>query len=76
MSCAGTDYLRLPVFTRDGSVHVVIEAPRGAQAKLKYEPGLRAFAFSRPLALGLVYPSTGVSSLPPSPKMAIRWTVL
>lgn len=50
------DFLRLPTFGKDGAVHLVIEAPRGARAKFKFEPGLCAFVYSRPLALGVVYP--------------------
>lgn len=56
MNASGTDFLRLAPFARDGAVRVVIESPRGARAKLKYEPSLRAFLYSRPLALGLAYP--------------------
>jgi inorganic pyrophosphatase len=37
-------------------VRVVIETPRGAIAKLKYEPELHAFALSRRLRKGLAYP--------------------
>ena len=47
---------RLPVFTRDGAVHVVVESPRGASAKLKYDPDLGAMTFGRPLPHGLVFP--------------------
>jgi inorganic pyrophosphatase len=35
---------------------VVIETPRGASVKLKYEPSLGAFTLSRPLAFGIAYP--------------------
>jgi inorganic pyrophosphatase len=51
-----TDFSRLPTHDRDGAVHVVVETPRGATAKLKFEPGLCAFLFSRSLQPGLVYP--------------------
>jgi hypothetical protein len=40
--------------TRD--VHVVVETPRHAQAKFKYEPMLGVFVLSRALPLGLSYP--------------------
>ncbi len=56
MSDSGTNYQRLPTFGADGIVHLVIEAPQGARAKLKFEPGPRAFFFSRPMPLGLAYP--------------------
>ena len=46
----------LPTFGPGGSVHVVIEASRGTQAKCKYDPKMRAFVYSRPLPRGLVYP--------------------
>jgi len=49
-----TDYLRLPAFGKGERVQVVIETPRGARAKIKYEDG--NFRYSRPLALGLAYP--------------------
>jgi inorganic pyrophosphatase len=39
-----------------GIIHVVIESPRGATAKIKYDSGLGAFTLSRPLPLGLWYP--------------------
>lgn len=51
-----TDYLRLPVFNAAGDVHLVVESPKGARAKLKYEPRLCAFLYSRPLMCGLCYP--------------------
>ena len=51
-----TDFLSLPSHAKDGSVHVVVESPRGSQVKLKYEPALGAFTLSRPLVLGLRYP--------------------
>jgi len=35
---------------------VVIESPRDSRAKIKYDPELRAFTFSRPLVMGLRYP--------------------
>jgi inorganic pyrophosphatase len=48
--------LRLPALGAEGVVHVVIESPRGATSKLKYDPALEAFTLSRPLPLGLAYP--------------------
>ena len=47
----------LPALDTDGTtVHMVVEAPRGATVKLKYEPKLRAFTPARALPLGLAYP--------------------
>lgn len=43
-------------FDADGSVRMVVEAPRGSALKLKYDPELSAFAYGRPLPLGLTYP--------------------
>jgi inorganic pyrophosphatase len=50
------DYESLPAWGDEGAVHVVIEAPRGCGAKIKYEPKLGAFSFGRALPLGLTYP--------------------
>jgi inorganic pyrophosphatase len=46
----------LPAFGPDGSVHVVVESPRGSTVKLKYDADLNAFTLSRPLIDGLSYP--------------------
>jgi inorganic pyrophosphatase len=46
----------LPMFDTNGSVHVVVESPRGATAKFKYDPALEAFTLSRPLVDGVTYP--------------------
>ncbi len=51
-----TDYLRLPVRNRKEDIHLVVETPRGARAKYKYDPALGTFLYSRPLANGVVYP--------------------
>lgn len=40
----------------EGGFHVVVESPRGARLKLRYEPGPGAFLVSRALPLGLSYP--------------------
>lgn len=48
------DLARLPPRDASGAVRVVIESPRGATVKLKYEDGV--MTLSRPLPLGLSYP--------------------
>jgi inorganic pyrophosphatase len=50
------DLLKLPARTANGAVHVIVETPRGARAKLKYEPSLEGFVLSKALMLGLTYP--------------------
>jgi inorganic pyrophosphatase len=50
------DLLSLPTRSENGGIHVVVESPRGSRVKIKYEPALRAFKFSRPLVTGLFYP--------------------
>jgi len=47
--------VQIPLRT-EGGYHVIIESPRGSGNKIKYDPDLRAFLWSRPLALGLSYP--------------------
>lgn len=50
------DLGRLPPRDDEGSLRVVIESPRGANVKLKYDPALGIVMVSRPLPLGLCYP--------------------
>lgn len=50
------DLDRLPLRGEEGGFHVVVESPRGARVKLKYDPKLKAMTFSRPLVAGLHYP--------------------
>jgi inorganic pyrophosphatase len=47
---------KLPVRSKDGDVHVVVETPRGSAAKLEFDPELRVFTLSKALILGLTYP--------------------
>src|SRR5256885_1212997 len=51
-----TNLIKLPAFDDDGNVHVVVETPRGARAKLTYDPDLRVFILSKSLMAGLTYP--------------------
>ena len=46
----------LPAYSEDGSVHAVMEAPKGSLVKLKYEIKLGAFTVAHSLPLGLSYP--------------------
>ena len=46
----------LPAYSEDGSVHAVVEAPKGSIMKLKYETKLGVFTVARSLPLGLSYP--------------------
>ena len=50
------DYEKLPARADGGFVARRQSIPRGAQAKFKYDPELKVFAFSRTLLLGLTYP--------------------
>jgi inorganic pyrophosphatase len=40
----------------DGSLNVIVESPRGATSKLKYDAAIDRMVFSRPLPAGVVYP--------------------
>jgi inorganic pyrophosphatase len=46
----------LPAFDESGALRVVVESPRGATVKLKFEPSLNAFRVKRSLPQGLAYP--------------------
>ncbi|HJZ76687.1 MAG TPA: inorganic diphosphatase [Vicinamibacterales bacterium] len=43
-------------FRSDGSLNVVVETPRGAVAKFKYDDETGMMMLSRPLPLGIAYP--------------------
>jgi len=49
------NYAKLPAFSKP-YVQVVIETPRGAAAKLGYDPKARIFEYSHPLPAGITYP--------------------
>jgi inorganic pyrophosphatase len=46
----------IPALIGDDAFHVVVESPRDAVVKLKYEPQWNAMSVSRPLPLGVRYP--------------------
>ena len=45
-----------PAIRADGSINVVVETPRGSEAKFKHDPETGAMMLSRPLPSGIVYP--------------------
>jgi inorganic pyrophosphatase len=51
-----TNLFKLPAFSDDGDLHVVIETPRGSRAKFDYDPELKTFTLSKSLLAGLTYP--------------------
>jgi inorganic pyrophosphatase len=51
-----SNLFKLPTFSDDGDLHVVIETPRGSRAKLDYDPKLKTFTLSKSLLAGLSYP--------------------
>jgi inorganic pyrophosphatase len=51
-----TNLLKLPTFSSDGDLHVIVETPRGSRAKLDYDPKLKTFTLSKSLLAGLTYP--------------------
>jgi len=50
------NFIKLPPFSDDGDVRVVIETPRGSRAKFNYDPELQTFTLSKSLLVGLTYP--------------------
>jgi len=48
--------MTLAAFRDDGSLNVIVESPRGATSKFKYDSTLDRIVLSRPLPSGLVYP--------------------
>src|SRR5436190_10382344 len=51
-----TNFVKLPAFSDDGDLYVVVETPRGSRAKLDYDPKLKTFTLSKSLLAGLTYP--------------------
>jgi inorganic pyrophosphatase len=48
--------MNLKAFRADGSLNVIVESPRGAAVKFKYDLELDRIVLSRPLPSGVVYP--------------------
>jgi inorganic pyrophosphatase len=48
--------VELPAYDRDGNLQVVVETPKGSEAKFKYDEETRAFRLSRRLPVGVGYP--------------------
>lgn len=48
--------MNLKAFRADGSLNVIVESPRGASVKFKYDLELDRIVLSRPLPSGVVYP--------------------
>ena len=46
----------IPLHTDEGGVNVVVEVPAQSRVKLKYEPDLNQFIWSRSLSLGVCFP--------------------
>ena len=51
-----SDPQKIEPFGANGEVRMIVETPRGAAVKLKYDPKLEIFTASRSLPLGLTYP--------------------
>jgi len=51
-----SDLAHIPPRDPQGAVRVVVESPRGATVKIKYDAALGVMSVSRPLPLGLAYP--------------------
>ena len=47
---------KLPAWNPEGKLVCVVESPRGARAKFKYDPELKVFTLNRALILGIAYP--------------------
>lgn len=50
------DISSLQPFRKDGSLNVIVESPRGATIKMKYDGETGLMMMSRPLIAGLTYP--------------------
>jgi inorganic pyrophosphatase len=50
------EFAQAATWAGDEAIHIVVETPRGAPAKLTYDPELKTFVLSKSLMLGLSYP--------------------
>jgi inorganic pyrophosphatase len=50
------DLTRLPTYARDGSLHMIVESPRGSSVKIDFDPEHGVFEVSRELPVGVAYP--------------------
>jgi inorganic pyrophosphatase len=48
--------MKIAAIREDGSLNVIVESPRGATVKFKYDLELDRIVLSRPLPAGIVYP--------------------
>jgi inorganic pyrophosphatase len=48
--------VHLPTWTKNGTVRVVVESPKGSAVKFDYDPDLDVFMYGKALPLGLTYP--------------------
>lgn len=51
-----TNLAKLPAFVDDDTFNVVVESPRGAGVKLKYDEQSHTMGVSRPLPMGTLFP--------------------
>jgi inorganic pyrophosphatase len=51
-----TNLLKLAPYTDEDQLRVVVETPRGSEAKMNYDPKIQAFTLKKSLLLGLRYP--------------------
>jgi inorganic pyrophosphatase len=69
------NYLTLPTTTSKGRIRVVVETPRGAEAKLTYKPKKKHFEYTRPLPAAWPTRTTGAFCLLHWATMAMPSTV-
>jgi inorganic pyrophosphatase len=48
--------LKLPTSSKHNLIHVVVETPRNARARLKFDPKRKTFVLAKSPLLGLTYP--------------------
>jgi len=55
-SIGDMNLVTIPAFAAPGIFHVVVESPKGAALKLKYDEKLEVMGIARPLPVGVVFP--------------------